>query len=634
MEGVIIMLLSQMAAEAAKDYKYDIILANVNGRLTEISDMDITDEKVEFITVGKAVGNEAYKRSVLLLMLNAIHKLDTDNRIKRVTVEFSLSKGLYCDIKGDFVITQEFLNDVKELMRADVKKNLPIKKQGMKTSEAIKLFKKFGMEDKTQLFKYRISSYVNVYSIEGYYDYFYGYMAANTGILKTFDIFQYDKGFVLQLPTKENPEIVPEFAPQAKLFNVLMDRSEWADMLGVDTVASLNKHIISGDINSLILVQEALQEQKIVEIVNQIKEREGVKFIMIAGPSSSGKTTFSHRLSIQLRASGFKPHAIGVDNYFVEREQTPVDENGEYNFEDIHAIDIKLFNDHMNALLRGEKVEIPQFNFLTGRKEYNGEYIQLGEEDILVIEGIHCLNDELSYALPVESKFKIYISALTQLNVDENGEYNFEDIHAIDIKLFNDHMNALLRGEKVEIPQFNFLTGRKEYNGEYIQLGEEDILVIEGIHCLNDELSYALPVESKFKIYISALTQLNVDEHNRVATTDGRLIRRMARDYRTRGASAKKTLSMWESVRKGEEKNIFPYQEEADVMFNSALAYELCVLKPIVEPLLFSITEDDPEYQEAKRLLKFLAYFLPCQSGNVPINSIMREFIGGGCFRV
>ena len=260
-----------------------------------------------------------------------------------------------------------------------------------------------------------------------------------------------------------------------------------------------------------------------------------------AGPSSSGKTTFSHRLSIQLRASGFKPHAIGVDNYFVEREQTPV---------------------------------------------------------------------------------------------DENGEYNFEDLHAIDIKLFNDHMNALLRGEKVEIPQFNFLTGRKEYNGDYIQLGEEDILVIEGIHCLNDELSYALPVESKFKIYISALTQLNVDEHNRVATTDGRLIRRMARDYRTRGASAKRTLSMWESVRKGEEKNIFPFQEEADAMFNSAMAYELCILKPIVEPLLFSITEDDPEYQEAKRLLKFLAYFLPCQADNVPINSIMREFIGGGCFRV
>lgn len=229
--------------------------------------MDITDEKVEFITVGEAVGNEAYKRSVLLLMLNAIHKLDTDNRIKRVTVEFSLSKGLYCDIKGDFVITQEFLNDVKELMRADVKKNLPIKKQGMKTSEAIKLFKKFGMEDKTQLFKYRISSYVNVYSIEGYYDYFYGYMAANTGILKTFDIFQYDKGFVLQLPTKENPEIVPEFAPQAKLFNVLMERSEWADMLGVDTVASLNKHIIAGILIHLFLFRKHYRSRRLLRLL-------------------------------------------------------------------------------------------------------------------------------------------------------------------------------------------------------------------------------------------------------------------------------------------------------------------------------------------------------------------------------
>ena len=535
------MKLSQMAAEAAANYEYDIIMAKVNGKLTEISDREIQDEKVEFITVGDSIGNETYKRSVLLLMLNAIHKIDKEKKIKKVTVEFSLSKGLYCEIKGDFTITEEFLAEVKRVMLEDVKANIPIKKAGMKTSEAIKLFEEHGMSDKTRLFKYRISSYVNVYNIEDYSDYFYGYMASHTGILGVFDLFKYDKGFVLQLPRKESPKTVPEFAPQAKLFNVLEETSEWADMLGVDTVASLNEHIISGDINSLILVQEALQEQKIVDIVNKIKKRDGIKFIMIAGPSSSGKTPFSHRLSIQLRASGFKPHAIGVDNYFVEREQTPV---------------------------------------------------------------------------------------------DENGNYNFEDIHAIDIKLFNDHMTSLLKGERVELPEFNFVTGRKEYNGDYLQLGDEDILVIEGIHCLNDGLSYSLPVESKFKIYISALTQLNVDEHNRVATTDGRLIRRMARDYRTRGASAKKTLSMWESVRKGEEKNIFPYQEEADAMFNSAMAYELCILKPIVEPLLFSITEDDQEYQEAKRLLKFLAYFLPCPADNVPINSIMREFIGGGCFRV
>ncbi|MGN0328995.1 MAG: nucleoside kinase [Lachnospira sp.] len=535
------MNLLQLAKEQAGNYDSDIILAKINGKLTEIDDREITDEKVEFVTTKTSVGNETYKRSVLMLMFNAIDKVDKDNKIKKIYVEFSISKGLYCDIKGDFTITEEFLSKVKEQMMQDVKADIPIVKTTMKTSEAIKMFEEKGMKDKTRLFRYRRSSYVNVYSLESYYDYFYGYMAHSTGVLKTFDLIKYKDGFVIQLPTKNEPDVVPEFAPQEKLFNVLKERTEWADMMELDTVASLNEHITSGDINSLMLVQEALHEQKIVEIVDKIKEREGVKFIMIAGPSSSGKTTFSHRLSIQLRANGFKPHAIAVDNYFVEREQTPL---------------------------------------------------------------------------------------------DENGQYNFEDIHAIDIKLFNDHMCALLRGERVELPEFNFITGRKEYNGDYLKLGEDDILVIEGIHCLNDELSYSLPVESKFKIYISALTQLNVDEHNRVATTDGRLIRRMARDYRTRGSSAKRTLSMWESVRKGEEKNIFPFQEEADVMFNSAMAYELCVLKPIVEPILFSITEDEPEYQEAKRLLKFLEYFLPCSTDNIPIDSILREFVGGGCFRV
>jgi uridine kinase len=293
--------------------------------------------------------------------------------------------------------------------------------------------------------------------------------------------------------------------------------------------------------NSLILVQEALQEQKIVEIVNAIKARRSTKFVMIAGPSSSGKTTFANRLSVQLRANGYKPHLISVDNYFVERAQTPL---------------------------------------------------------------------------------------------DENGNYNFEDLHTIDLELFNSHMEQLLEGKEVEMPVFNFKIGRKEYHGDRLRLGEEDILVIEGIHCLNDEMSYILPKESKFKIYISALTQLNVDEHNRVSTTDGRLLRRLVRDYRTRGSSAKNTFAMWDSVRKGEEQNIFPFQECADAMFNSAMPYEMSVLKPFVEPLLFSIGEDEPEYQEAKRLLKFLDYFLPCSVENVPINSIIREFVGGGCFKV
>ena len=366
-------------------------------------------------------------------------------------------------------------------------------------------------------------------------------MAPSTGKLGVFDLFMYDEGFVLQLPTKEEPQKVPEFMPQKKLFNVLKESTRWAEMLDISTVGALNEHITKGDMSSLMLAQEALQEQKIVELVKKIQEREGVKFIMIAGPSSSGKTTFSHRLSIQLMANGYKPHPIGVDDYFVEREQTPK---------------------------------------------------------------------------------------------DENGNYNFEDLHAIDIELFNDNMNRLLKGEEVDMPTFNFKTGRKEYHDNKLRLGKDDILVIEGIHCLNDELSYSLPVESKFKIYISALTQLNIDEHNRVSTTDGRLIRRLVRDSRTRGASAKRTLGMWDSVRRGEEKNIFPFQEQADVMFNSALAYELCALKPYAEPLLFSIKEDEPEYQEAKRLLKFLDYFLPCGIENIPIDSIIREFVGGGCFKV
>lgn len=533
--------LFELAKQAQPDYQHQIILAKVDGKLHELKDMEIENEKVEYITTAAAVGNETYRRSVVLLMLHAIYQTAPEHSIDRVTIEYSISKGLYCSLKADFQVTEEFLARVKTKMQEIVAADIPITKRMIQTSEAVKLFEKYGMEDKTKLFKYRRSSYVNIYNLDGFEDYFYGYMAPSTGMLGVFDLFAYDEGFVLQLPVKEAPEIVPEFAPQQKLFQVLKESTQWANMLGIDTVGALNEHITNNDMNSLILVQEALQEQKIVEIVNFIKKRKSTKFVMIAGPSSSGKTTFANRLSIQLRANGYKPHPISVDNYFVEREQTPI---------------------------------------------------------------------------------------------DEDGNYNFEDLHAIDIELFNRHMEQLLEGKRVCMPTFNFKTGKKEYGNDYLQLGAEDILVIEGIHCLNDEMSYMLPKESKYKIYISALTQLNVDEHNRVATTDGRLIRRLVRDSRTRGASAARTLGMWESVRKGEEKNIFPFQEHADAMFNSAMPYELSVLKPYVEPLLFSVGEDEPEYQEAKRLLKFLAYFLPYTSENIPINSIVREFVGGGCFKV
>lgn len=533
--------LLEMAKEAQPAYDNDIVLAKVNGKLKELRDDIITGQEVEYITTGTKMGNQTYRRSVVLMMLYSIYEIAPKGSIRKVCVDYSISKGLYCNLNADFPVTEAFLDEVRKKMLETAEKDLPIDKVTVSTDEAITRFEKHKMYDKVKLFKYRRSSSVNIYDIDGFEDYYYGYMVPSTGYLKYFELYQYENGFVLQLPLKEAPSKVPPFNPQSKLFNVLKESTEWANMLEVDTVGALNDTIADGSISDLMLVQEALQEQKLAELARQISSMPEKKFVMIAGPSSSGKTTFSHRLSIQLRACGMKPHPIAVDNYFVERDQTPL---------------------------------------------------------------------------------------------DENGKLNFEDINAIDLELFNKQMTQLLNGETVEIPSFNFKTGRKEYNGDFRSLGKDDILVIEGIHCLNDEMSKALPRESKFKIYISALTQLNVDEHNRVSTTDGRLIRRMVRDSRTRGASAQKTLSMWDSVRRGEEMNIFPFQEEADVMFNSALIHELAVLKPYVEPLLFAIGKDEPEYQEAKRLLKFLDYFLAYGSDNVPKNSILREFVGGGCFNI
>ncbi|MDD6796872.1 MAG: nucleoside kinase [Clostridia bacterium] len=532
--------LLQLAKEVQKDYKDTIILAKVDGKLSELNDWEIEDQKVEFITTASTIGNETYRRSVLFLMLYAIHKTAPDIPGKNVCVQYSLSKGLFCEIKdNNHIIDEKFIAGIKAVMEDAVKADLKIDKHVMPKYEAIEAFNKFGMADKTRLFKYRRGSSVNVYELDGYMDYFYGYMAPSTGMLSVFDIFLYENGFTLQMPVRTAPDRVPAFNPPRKLFTVLKESSEWSDILDVDTVGALNDALAAGRMNELMLVQEALQEQKIAEIARRIASDKTKKFVMIAGPSSSGKTTFSHRLSIQLMACGLKPHPIAVDNYFVEREETPL---------------------------------------------------------------------------------------------DADGNYNFEDLHAIDIELFNRQMLELLDGKRVELPTFNFKTGKKEYRGDFKQLGKDDILVIEGIHSLNDEMSKSLPMESKFKIYISALTSLNIDEHNRVATTDGRLIRRLVRDARTRGASAQHTLRMWESVRRGEEQNIFPYQEQADVMFNSALIYELSILKPFAEPILFAIGKDEPEYQEAKRLLKFLEYFLSYGTEDIPNNSILREFVGGGCF--
>lgn len=529
-----------VAEEYQKEYADEILLVQVNGKLQELQEK-IREGEVQFITARQKPGISAYKRSATLLMLKAFYAVAGPENVEKVIVDFSIGKGFFVEARGNFTLNQELLEQVKAKMQEYVDQEIPILKRSISTDDAIERFHRHRMYDKERLFRYRRVSRVNVYSIDGFEDYFYGYMVPNTKYIRYFDLKLYEYGFVLMLPSMLAPTMLPQFAPLPKLFHTLADSSLWGQRLDLETVGALNDKIAEGDMSHLILIQEALQEKRIAEIAAQIAERKTAKIVMIAGPSSSGKTTFSHRLSVQLEAIGLKPHPIAVDNYFVNRIDSPR---------------------------------------------------------------------------------------------DENGNYNYEILECLDVEQFNQDMQALLRGEQVELPYYNFKKGEREYKGDFLKLGKEDILVIEGIHCLNDRLSYSLPRESKFKIYISALTQLNIDEHNRIPTTDGRLLRRMIRDARTRGTSARDTIRMWPSVRKGEEENIFPYQEEADAMFNSALIYELAVLKQYVEPLLFGIPKNCPEYTEAKRLLKFLDYFIGVSSEDIPKNSILREFIGGSCLDV
>lgn len=533
--------LEEIAKDFQEEYDSDIVMAIRNGKLCELFKKITSDCNLEFITTGMKPGMQAYRRSATLLMLKAFYDVVGRKSVKSLFVDFSISKGYYCRATGDFELNETLLEAVEARMRAMVMENIPIYKRSVSVDSAREMFKRHKMYDKEKLFAFRRASRVNIYNLKGFEDYFYGYMVPNTSYIKYFKLYLYDEGFVIQLPVVEKPNEVPEFNPPAKLFNVLKESTKWGEMLDITTVGDLNEQISKCNISDLILVQEALQEKKIADIAARIVEEGNKKFIMIAGPSSSGKTSFSHRLSVQLKAHGLKPHPIAVDNYFVNRKDTPR---------------------------------------------------------------------------------------------DEKGDYNYEILEALDVELFNQNMTDLAAGKEVNMPTYNFVTGEREYKGNTLKLGKDDILVIEGIHCLNDKLSYSLPKENKFKIYISALTQLNVDEHNRIPTTDGRLIRRMVRDARTRGTGAKETIARWQSVRNGEESYIFPYQEEADVMFNSALIYELAVLKVYAEPLLFGIPKDCPEYMEAKRLLKFLDYFLGISSENIPNNSLVREFIGGSCFKV
>ena len=554
----------EAVADRFKDYyEDDIILGIVNGRLRELNKKIKSDCELSFVTTADRDGRRTYRRSVVLLLQRAIY--DVYGSMTQLHVMHSLGEGYYCqlekavecadsqqekynedtDLQGsrensEKSVTEHDIDRIVCSMYSFVEKDLTITKHSAKTQYAEQLFKEKGLHDKERLLHYRRSSRVNLYELDGVVDYFYGFMAPSTGMLKYFDIVPYENGFVLLFPGANSRSVEP-LVTSNKLFHTLDDSREWSKMLGIGTIGSLNDAIAAGRGQEIMLLQEALMEQKIGNLAAQIASDDKKKFVMIAGPSSSGKTSFANRLSIQLIAKGRKPHPLSLDDYYVDRELCPK---------------------------------------------------------------------------------------------NPDGSFDFECLESIDVKLFNEDMNRLLKGEAVDMPSFNFKTGKREYRGRKLTLGADDILVIEGIHGLNDRLSQLIPPEHKFKIYISALTQLNIDEHNPLSTTDERLIRRIVRDARTRGTNAMETIAMWPSVRKGERENIFPFQEQADVMFNSALVYELAVLKVYAEPLLFGIERDCPEYLEAKRLLKLLDYFLPMPADGIPNNSLLREFVGGSCFNV
>lgn len=535
------MLIKDVALEYKDNYKHDIIAAYKDGKVCELCKKIGNADTISFITTDTVIGHKIYVRGVLMVMLKALYELFGGDAIDKVSIEATIGNGYFCEINGEDLSIVNRLGEIEELMHQYVEQDMPFVKNTIHTDEAISLFASLGMHDKEKLFRYRRASYVNIYNLGGYIDYYYGSMPYSTGLLKYFSLKEYKNGFVLVVPDKNEPEVVKEFRDSPKFYSVLKEANDWGRSMRVDTVGALNDAIADGRIDDIIMIQEALHEKKIGDIAEAIAKDKNKKIILIAGPSSSGKTTFSHRLSIQLSTLGLTPHPIPVDDYFVNREDTPL---------------------------------------------------------------------------------------------HEDGSYNYECLEAIDVEQFNKDMTALLAGERVELPTYNFITGEREYKGKYKQLGKDDILVIEGIHGLNDNLSYSLPRESKFKIYISALTQLNIDEHNRIPTTDGRLLRRIVRDARTRGSDAAKTIAMWPSVRQGEDNYIFPYQEDADAMFNSALIYELAILKQFAEPLLFKVDRNSPEYVEAKRLLKFLDYFLGVSCENINRNSILREFIGGSILPV
>ena len=520
---------------------YGPVSAKVNNKVESLTFRVYNNKDVEFLNLCSSSGMRTYVRSLFFVLYKAVEDLYPNGNI---VLEHPISKGYYCQLKLDRSIGLDDVQRIKQRMKEIIAEDLPFERFEKHTDEVVELFRQKGMKDKVQLLETSGNLYSYYYTLGDTIDYYYGSLLPSTGYLHLFDLVKYYDGLLLQVPNRSNPSKLEEMLKQEKMLEVLKEHRQWNQILGIGTVGDFNKACNAGYATELINVSEALQEKRISQIADEIYHRgqkgQPVKLILISGPSSSGKTTFSKRLSVQLMANGLKPYPVSLDDYFVNRVDTPKDESGNYDYESLYALDLDFFNQQLQALLNGEEVELPRFNFNTGIREMSGN----------------------------------------RLKVDDNM-----------------------------------------------------ILILEGIHALNPELTPHIPAESKFKIYVSALTTILLDNHNYIPTTDNRLLRRIIRDYKYRGYSAEETISRWPSVRAGEEKWIFPFQENADVMFNSALLFELAIIKDYAEPILRKVPNNRPEYSEAYRLRKFLEYFIPLQDKELPPTSLLREFLGGSSFR-
>lgn len=528
----------EIAESFSEYFNYKILVAKVDNEIVSLENELTKKCTIDFFDRSSTVGNGIYNRSLQFILVLAVRRmfgLDAS-----VAIEHSIDKGVYCEISG-VDIDQKEVKDIASEMKNIISEDLIFTMVTVKRKDAIKYFKDEKRMDKVKALKYISNTYVNLSRIDDVYDYFYGSLANSTGLIDDFKLtYIKDNGFVLSAPTVYNPEYTLDYIHHKRLFNEFLNYTKWGKNIGVTNAADLNEAVSNGDYGHLVRLAEAHYDSQLSRIADQIYEsKNDIKVILIAGPSSSGKTTTAKKLQVYLESLGIKTHPLGIDDYYINREDTPK---------------------------------------------------------------------------------------------DENGDYDFECIEAIDLKLFNKDLSKLLKGEKINLPTFNFVTGKREYNGKTMSLKENEIVIIEGLHALNDELTSVIDKKNKFKIYISPLTQLNIDDHNHIHTSDTRKLRRMVRDSRTRGYTAEETLKRWSKIRDGEEKYIFPYQDTADAIVNSAMIYEIGILKIYAEPLLFSVPEDSEVYPEATRLINFLRNFLPIPSDQVPIGSVLREFIGGSCY--